>query len=129
MLILGIETATQQVGCAIGGYEGVRATFHAARRRRHVETLAPAIEFVCQQADVPLSELAGSPHLYPSASALVALAHPRAVREDFVSPSEVEPMYLRKTDAELNWEASAGWGRAPAPASAAAGPVRRVTGE
>jgi tRNA threonylcarbamoyladenosine biosynthesis protein TsaB len=246
VLILGIETATQQVGCAIGGYEGVRATFHAARRRRHVETLAPAIDFVCQQADVPLSELgaiavdvgpglfsglrvgvttaktlaqalrlpvicvssldllafpvrhsnrlivpvidarrgelyygfyrqvpggvqclsgyqvgkpdelvsellargedvlmvgdgvvryadelgslircelAGSPHLYPSASALVALAHPRAVREDFVSPSEVEPMYLRKTDAELNWEASAGWGRAPAPARAAAGPV------
>ena len=244
MLILGIETATQQVGCAIGGHEGVRATFHAARRRRHVESLVPAIEFVCDQAGVTLDELgaiavdvgpglfsglrvgvttaktlahalrlpmigvpsldllafpvrhssrlivpvidarrgelyyafyrhvpggvqclsgyqvgkpddlvselmargedvlmvgdgvvrygeelgsvvrcelAGSPHLYPSASALVALAHPRALREDFVSPSELEPMYLRKTDAEINWEASAGWGRAPTAVSTSLG--------
>lgn len=244
MLILGIETATIQVGCAIGGHEGVLATFHAARRRRHVEALVPAIEFVCEQAGVSLNELAavavdvgpglfsglrvgvttaktlahalrlpvigvpsldllafpvrhsnrlivpvidarrgelyygfyrhvpggvqclsgyhvgkpeelvselmargedvlmvgdgvvryadeladvvrcelaGSPHLYPSASALVALAHPRALREDFVAPSELDAMYLRKTDAEMNWDASAGWGRAPAAAAPLAG--------
>ena len=244
MLILGIETATQQVGCAVGGHEGIRANFHAARRRRHVESLVPAIQFVLDQAGVTLDELgaiavdigpglfsglrvgvttaktlaqalrlpvigvssldllafsvrhssrlivpvidarrgelyygfyrhvpggvqclsgyhvgrpddlvseliargedvlmvgdgvvrygdelgglvrcelAGSPHLYPSASGLVALAHPKAMREEFVSPSQLEPMYLRKTDAEINWEASAGWGRAPAPASAEAG--------
>ncbi|MEA2686318.1 MAG: tRNA threonylcarbamoyladenosine biosynthesis protein TsaB, partial [Actinomycetota bacterium] len=57
MIILGIETATQQVGCAIGGHEGVMAEFHSARGRRHVETLAPAIEFVCHQARVDLSEI------------------------------------------------------------------------
>ncbi len=57
MLILGIETATAQVGCAIGGHEGVLAEFHSARGRRHVETLAPAIEFVCRQARVELSEI------------------------------------------------------------------------
>ncbi len=57
MIILGIETATQQVGCALGGAEGVFASFHAARGRRHAETLAPAIEFVCEQARVQLREV------------------------------------------------------------------------
>lgn len=241
MLILGIETAAVQVGCAIGGHEGVLASFHAARRRRHVEALVPAIEFTCQQAGVELRELgavavdigpglfsglrvgvttaktlaqalrlpmigvasldllafpvrhssrlivpvidarrgevfyacyrqvpggvqnlsgyeigspddlaselvakgedallvgdgalrysaelsrvagshiAGPPNVYPSAAALVALAHAKALREEFVSPSKLEPLYLRRTDAELNWDASAGWGRG-APASAA----------
>jgi tRNA threonylcarbamoyladenosine biosynthesis protein TsaB len=57
VLILGIETATERVGCAIGGHEGVLALFEATRGRRHAESLAPAIRFVCQQADVELSEL------------------------------------------------------------------------
>ena len=41
---------------------------------------------------------------YPSAAALVELAHPRAVREEFVPARELEPLYLRRSDAELNWE-------------------------
>ncbi|MEO6570789.1 MAG: tRNA (adenosine(37)-N6)-threonylcarbamoyltransferase complex dimerization subunit type 1 TsaB [Ilumatobacteraceae bacterium] len=57
MLILGIESATQQVGVAIGGHEGVIATFEVARGRRHAEILVPAIEFVCRHADVELTEL------------------------------------------------------------------------
>jgi tRNA threonylcarbamoyladenosine biosynthesis protein TsaB len=57
VIILGIETATQQVGCALGGVEGLFASFHAARGRRHAETLVPAIEFVCAQARIPLSEV------------------------------------------------------------------------
>ncbi|HVL27991.1 MAG TPA: tRNA (adenosine(37)-N6)-threonylcarbamoyltransferase complex dimerization subunit type 1 TsaB [Acidimicrobiales bacterium] len=241
MLILGIETASVQVGCAVGGHEGVLASFHAARRRRHVEALVPAIEFTCRQAGVELKELGaiavdigpglfsglrvgvttaktlaqalrlpmigvasldllafpvrhssrlivpvidarrgevfyalyrqvpggvqnlsgyqlgspddlasdlvargedtllvgdgalrysddlsrvvggqitGPPNAYPSAAALVALAHAKALREEFVSPSELEPLYLRRSDAELNWDATAGWGRG-APASAA----------
>lgn len=236
MLILGIETASLQVGCAIGGHEGVLASFHASRRRRHVEALVPAIEFTCEQAGVGLDDLAaiavdigpglfsglrvgvttaktlaqalrlpvigvtsldllafsvrhsarlivpaldarrgelfygfyrqvpggvqclsgyhvggsddlaseliargedvllvgdgalryadvlengvqgdvaGPPNVYPSAAALVSLAHPRALREEFVPASELEPLYLRKTDAELNWDATAGWGRGP----------------
>jgi tRNA threonylcarbamoyladenosine biosynthesis protein TsaB len=231
MLILGIETATQQVGCAIGGHEGVLASFCAARGRRHAETLAPAIDFVCKQArvgfeeigavavdigpglftglrvgvatakaiaqalrvpmvgvpsldllafplrhsnklivpvvdarrgeifyafyrqvpggaqrltphqlatpadlasdllamggdcalvgdgaqryrevfdDVARSELASVSNLYPSPSSLVELAHPRALREEFVPPWELEPLYLRKADAEINWERRAG---------------------
>jgi tRNA threonylcarbamoyladenosine biosynthesis protein TsaB len=57
MLILGIATSTQQVGCAIGGHEGVRASAHHCRGRRHAETLTPMIEFVTQQAEVSLDEL------------------------------------------------------------------------
>lgn len=57
MLILGIETATEQVGVSIGGHEGVIATFEVARGRRHAEILTPAIEFVCRQASVGLTEI------------------------------------------------------------------------
>jgi tRNA threonylcarbamoyladenosine biosynthesis protein TsaB len=226
VLILGIETATQQAGCAIGGHEGVIASFHAARGRRHAETLAPAIEFVCKQArvdlgdigaiavdigpglftglrvgvatakamaqalrlpmvgvssldllafpvrytnrlivavidarrdelfyalyrqvpggaqrltqyalgspgdiaselfasgeeclvvgdgalryadafrDVARTEYGGAAHAYPSAAALVELAHAKALREEFVPPWELRPLYLRKADAEINW--------------------------
>jgi tRNA threonylcarbamoyladenosine biosynthesis protein TsaB len=57
VLILRIETATVQVGCAIGGHEGVLASTHSARGKRHAESLAPAIEFTCKQARVSLSEI------------------------------------------------------------------------
>ena len=56
MLILGIETATEQVSVAIGGHEGVISTFEVARGRRHAEILAPAIQFMCRQADIELCE-------------------------------------------------------------------------
>ena len=227
MIILGIETATQQVGCAIGGVEGVLASFHATRGRRHAETLVPAIEFCCEQARVDLKDVSVvavdigpglftglrvgiatakamaqalrvpmiglssldllafpvrqssrlivaavdarrgelysalyrqvpggvqrvgdyrvcSPNdlssdllargeaallvgdgairyasifadrgdlevgslgiAYPSAAALVELAQPRALREEFVQPWELEALYLRKSDAEINEE-------------------------
>ena len=57
MLILGIETATEQVSVAIGGHEGVLGMFEVCRGRRHAETLTPAIQFVCAQADVELDEI------------------------------------------------------------------------
>ena len=227
MIILGIETATQQVGCALGGVEGTLASFSSARGRRHAETLVPAIDFVCRAARVELREVSvvavdigpglftglrvgiatakslaqalrvpvigfssldllahqvrHSPRLivpvvdakrgevfsafyrhvpggvqrlseprvgpaeelandllarrdeallvgdgalryahvlsddlgfaelgtvgnqWPSATDLVELAHPRALREEFVQPWELSPLYLRKADAEINW--------------------------
>ncbi|HEX7167414.1 MAG TPA: tRNA (adenosine(37)-N6)-threonylcarbamoyltransferase complex dimerization subunit type 1 TsaB [Acidimicrobiales bacterium] len=225
MIVLGIETSTDQVGCAIGGVEGMLASFHAARGRRHAETLVPAIEFVCKSVDIELREISvvavdigpglftglrvgiataksmaqglrvpviglssldllahqvrwsgrlivpvidakrgevfwsfyrhvpggvqrltepkvctadelsneiaargeeclavgdgalryrdilsddlvefgGQGVAYPSATDLVELAHPRAVREEFVMARELEPLYLRKADAEINW--------------------------
>jgi tRNA threonylcarbamoyladenosine biosynthesis protein TsaB len=57
MLILGISTSTQQVGCAIGGHEGVIASIQSARGRRHAETLVPAIDILRRQAQVELSEI------------------------------------------------------------------------
>lgn len=227
MIVLGIETVTEQTGCALGGTEGVLASIHVARGRRHAETLVPAIRFMCEQARVELHEVAvvavdvgpglftglrvgvatakamaqglrvpmvglssldllafsvrhsnrligavldarrgevfsafyravpggvqrlGPPEVssaeevaselmarkedallvgdgalryadafedashvemaevglaHPSAAALVELAHPRAIREEFVQPWELDPVYLRRSDAELNWE-------------------------
>ncbi|HTN80909.1 MAG TPA: tRNA (adenosine(37)-N6)-threonylcarbamoyltransferase complex dimerization subunit type 1 TsaB [Acidimicrobiales bacterium] len=227
MLILGIETATHQVGCAIGGHEGVLALFESSRHRRHAETLVPAIDFVTKQARIGLDEIGviavdvgpglytglrvgvatakamasalrvpmvGVPSLdllalplrhtnrtivtvidarrgelfyafyrsvpggvqrltphqvgkpgdlaselqamgrdtllvgdgarrysaefedlrgvelaeqalaHPSAAPLVQLAHSYALREEFVNPWDLEPVYLRRPDAEINWE-------------------------
>ena len=228
MLILGIESATQQVGVSIGGHEGVIANFEVARGRRHAEILTPAIEFVCRQADIHLTELGciavdigpglftgmrvglaaakalalalkipmigissldllafpcrhtdrvvvptidarkgevfwamyrqvpggvqqvGAPTVgpiddlvvdllarsqdalcvgdgaeryrdeildgfhceisgpvHPSPGALVQLAHARALREEWVRPREIEPIYLRAPDAKINWSTRA----------------------
>jgi tRNA threonylcarbamoyladenosine biosynthesis protein TsaB len=57
MLILAIDTATPQVGAAIGGHEGVIASAHTVAGRRHAENLAPQIDFVRRQARIELDEL------------------------------------------------------------------------
>jgi tRNA threonylcarbamoyladenosine biosynthesis protein TsaB len=49
-------------------------------------------------------ELAGPAHASPSLTALIELARARYEREDFCAPSEVLPMYLRRSDAELAWD-------------------------
>jgi tRNA threonylcarbamoyladenosine biosynthesis protein TsaB len=46
-------------------------------------------------------EISGDAH--PSAAPLVQLAHARALREEWVNPREVEPIYLRAPDAQINW--------------------------
>lgn len=58
MLTLGITTSTDQVGCALGGHDGIVASFALTLGRRHVETLAPAVEFVMGTAGVTPSDLA-----------------------------------------------------------------------
>ena len=231
MLILGIESATARVGCAIGGHEGVLASAHSSRGRRHAEALAPQIAFIAEQAGISLRDIGavavdvgpglytglrvgvttalsiattlrvpmigvtsldllafpaaltdrkivaavdarrgevfhasyrpvpggvqrisepavarpddlvaaieaeGEPALvvgdgaaahadlfrgahgvevadesfaHPSAGSLVALAHARALREEFVRPDEIEPLYLRRPDAEAKWDTKAG---------------------
>ena len=57
MLILAIETSTPQVGVALVDYDGVLASFHANRDRRHAETVVPAVEFLFRQAGVGPSDL------------------------------------------------------------------------
>jgi tRNA threonylcarbamoyladenosine biosynthesis protein TsaB len=41
--------------------------------------------------------------VYPSAGPLVQLAHAKALREEWVNPWEIEPVYLRAPDAQINW--------------------------
>ena len=48
-------------------------------------------------------EMADAGEAYPLAGSLVQLAHARALREDWISPAELTPLYLRKPDAEINW--------------------------
>lgn len=57
MLILGISTSTARVGCAIGGHEGILGAVYSSRGKRHAETLTPAIEFLCTQTRVDLSDI------------------------------------------------------------------------
>lgn len=52
-------------------------------------------------------EIGGAGMAYPNAGALVELARPKVLREEFVHVSEIEVVYLRKADAQINWELSA----------------------
>ncbi len=231
MLVLGIESATHQVGAAIGGHECVLSAAQTARGRRHAELLTPTIDFVRRSARIELDEISciavdlgpglftglrvgiaaakamaqalrvpmiGVPSLdlvafpvrhtsrlivtaidakrgelfyamyrqvpggvqrvsdhqvgtpddlasellaardeillvgdgalryhevfdglkrieladgglaHPAATSLVQLAHPQALREQFVAPWELTPLYLRKPDAEINWSTREG---------------------
>jgi tRNA threonylcarbamoyladenosine biosynthesis protein TsaB len=57
-------------------------------------------------------DLASPAHATPSAEVLIELACPRFEREEFVSPFEVTPIYLRRPDVDPSAErrAAAGWG-------------------
>ncbi len=227
MIILGIDTATAQVGVALGGHEGILASIRSAKGRRHAESLIPSVEFALAQCEqtygdvgaiavdigpglftglrvglasakalavslrIPMIgissldllafplrfgvkpvvsvldarrgevfhatyrqvpgglqrvagpgccspeelsfelqatgdgcllvgdgalryrecfesisglEIADSSMSFPSAASLVHLAHAQALREEWVQASEIQPMYLRKPDAEVNWQ-------------------------
>lgn len=50
-------------------------------------------------------EIGTMTHAFPRSAALIDLALPRLVREDFDRLFDIEPMYMRRTAAEINWEA------------------------
>lgn len=56
-MILAIDTATEQVGVAIGDAGAVRGEVRIAGGRRHAERLAPAIESLCGWTGVRLDQL------------------------------------------------------------------------
>jgi tRNA threonylcarbamoyladenosine biosynthesis protein TsaB len=62
-----------------------------------------ALRYRDRFSDIRNVEFAEQWLAYPSAGPLVQLAHARALREDWVNPWELEPLYLRKPDAEINW--------------------------
>ena len=63
-----------------------------------------ALRYPSVFAEVARTEFGEMGTAYPSAAALVELAHPQAIREEFVPSWELRPLYLRKADAEINWE-------------------------
>lgn len=52
----------------------------------------------------PVVELGTMQHAFPTASALVELALPRMVREDFDPLYDVKPLYLRHSARQIRWE-------------------------
>jgi tRNA threonylcarbamoyladenosine biosynthesis protein TsaB len=97
-----IGTPDDLVGeLAARGEEGLIAGEGALRYREHFAAL-------------DRTELAGPGFAWPRAAALLELASARYEREDFCSPSDVQPMYLRKSDAEIETEriGASGAGRA-----------------
>jgi len=55
--IVAIETATETVGVAVRNASGAEAAFTLCGRRRHVETLAPALEHLLAQVGMVPSDL------------------------------------------------------------------------
>ena len=57
MLVMGIESASDQCGCALASADGVIAETRLVLPRRHAEALAPQMRFVCEQAGVALADI------------------------------------------------------------------------
>lgn len=57
VITLGIETATQVVGVAIAGDDGVLGQVEVVQGRRHAETLTPAIDFLCRHLRIELGQI------------------------------------------------------------------------
>jgi tRNA threonylcarbamoyladenosine biosynthesis protein TsaB len=57
VIVLGIESATDLVGAAVGDGDGARAVLSVVGRRRHAETLAPAITEVLAEVGIGLGQL------------------------------------------------------------------------
>jgi tRNA threonylcarbamoyladenosine biosynthesis protein TsaB len=62
-----------------------------------------ALRYPQHFADLPRAEIVEQGLSFPSAASLVQLAHARALREEFVPHWEIQPLYLRQPDAEINW--------------------------
>ena len=56
-------------------------------------------------AGIDRVEIIGPAAAAPSATALVELASARFEREEFTTPDQVMPMYLRNSDAQIAWDA------------------------
>jgi tRNA A37 threonylcarbamoyladenosine modification protein TsaB len=60
--------------------------------------------FRAEFAGLEHAETAGTEHAAPSVAALVELATARMEREEFAQPWDVQPLYLRQSDAEIEWD-------------------------
>ena len=67
-----------------------------------------AIRYADDLTAMPGIEIADLGLAFPSARSLVQLAHARALREEWIQPRDLAPLYLRKPDAEINWSTREG---------------------
>jgi tRNA threonylcarbamoyladenosine biosynthesis protein TsaB len=56
-ILLGIATATSQVGVALGATDGPMASLQVRQGRRHAELLAPAIETLTRMAGIGMQQI------------------------------------------------------------------------
>ena len=63
-----------------------------------------ALRYAADLGALDRVELAGPGAAPPSAAALVELATARYEREEFDLPADVHPLYLRRSDAEIEWD-------------------------
>lgn len=59
MLLLALESSTELAGVALADEEGILASATLSRGRRHAETIAPCIAFLCERSGVSLDDLDG----------------------------------------------------------------------
>jgi tRNA threonylcarbamoyladenosine biosynthesis protein TsaB len=57
VLVLALESATEEAGVALADEAGAVASVVVTRGRRHAETLAPAVDFACRRAGVALGDV------------------------------------------------------------------------
>jgi tRNA threonylcarbamoyladenosine biosynthesis protein TsaB len=91
-----------------GGYRvGTPAALAADLEAAREEVLLVGDGAILYRQELEVSgriEVAPAPFAHPWASGLVTLAAPRFIREETDRLSDVVPIYLRKTDAEIAWD-------------------------
>ncbi|MCA1840923.1 MAG: tRNA (adenosine(37)-N6)-threonylcarbamoyltransferase complex dimerization subunit type 1 TsaB [Actinomycetota bacterium] len=63
-----------------------------------------ALLYKARLEDTHKVEFGSIANAFPRATSLVELALPRLFREDFDKLFDIEPFYMRRSDAEINWE-------------------------
>ncbi len=56
-VVLALESATDVAGVALADATGTLASVSSGVRRRHAETIVPAVDFVCRMANVELASI------------------------------------------------------------------------
>lgn len=82
-MILGIETAVEHVGVALGDHSRIHGSVAIASDRRHAESLTPMIQFLMQQVGIDMVDLSAiavdvGPGLFTGMRVGIASAHTMA---------------------------------------------------
>ena len=114
MLVLAVETATDLSGCALADETGLLAEVRLLMGRRHAESLAPQMRFVCEQAGVSFSDIDAvavdvGPGLYTGLRAGLAAAQALAFALD-VGVAEVSSLEVLACGAASTWSSGTRYG-------------------